>query len=85
MNQIAGDGRNTGKKQKHVLFTVTIMGTGRELKPEEALTVALVVGSEKYDLISEVYQFINDELAEIKENGFKVFWSFVCTFNSCVY
>ncbi len=47
------------------------MGTQNELKPDECLTTALVSGSEKYELLSQVYSFIDEELKEIKENGFK--------------
>jgi len=62
--QVAGDGRNVGRKRKHVMVVFCVFKEGRNvLKANHQHTVNLTVGSEDYDLmkVCEIaFLFVNE-------------------------
>ena len=50
--KISGDGRNVGKKKKQILVCFCVLNSKEEvLKPDHQIVVAIIVGTEDYDLL----------------------------------
>jgi len=67
--KFSGDGFNCGKKLKRVVMTVAIMGHDRDTDPESQFTVALIAGTEKYDLLKDGLTSFGQELKQLNEKG----------------
>ena len=83
--RISGDGRNVGKKVKHVMLTASILDDKNSLhKPDYHYTIVLYPGCEDYDSLSSVMTPFCNDLRDLKEglevNNVK--WNFQFYFSS---
>lgn len=84
--RVSGDGRNVGRKIKHVMVTFMILN--HEDKHHHAdyhYTIALYPGTEKYDLLKFMLNPFLDELRSLKNDGLKIFgvlWKFELYFSA---
>ncbi|GBC26306.2 ribonuclease H-like domain-containing protein [Rhizophagus irregularis DAOM 181602=DAOM 197198] len=70
--RISGDGRNVGRKQKHVMLTMCIINEGEMvLNPTHQYSICLYIGKESYDSLSTVSAIFSQELEQLKTNGYK--------------
>ncbi|CAG8503950.1 18926_t:CDS:2 [Racocetra fulgida] len=61
--RISGDGRNIGKKIKHVMLTLAILNDQKNLsKPEKHYSISLFSGTEKYTFLKAALKPIHNEL-----------------------
>lgn len=84
--RISGDGRNVGRKIKHVMVTFMILNhENRHHHADYHYTVALYPGTEKYDTLKFMLNPFIDELKSFKENGLEVsgiLWKFELYFSA---
>ncbi|PKY27400.1 hypothetical protein RhiirB3_529185 [Rhizophagus irregularis] len=66
--RISGDGRNFGKKVKHVMITFSILNDKNKLhQPENHYTTTLYPGIGKYEILNIVLKHLIVELRKLKE------------------
>ncbi|RHZ53505.1 hypothetical protein Glove_441g3 [Diversispora epigaea] len=84
--RISGDGRNVGRKIKHVMITVMILNhENYHHNPDYHYTIALYPGSEKYDTVKFILDPFIEELRSLKEDGLEIagiLWKFILYFSS---
>ncbi|RHZ46300.1 hypothetical protein Glove_627g48 [Diversispora epigaea] len=84
--RISGDGRNVGRKIKHVMITVMILNyENYHHNPNYYYTIALYPGSEKYDTVKFILDPFIEELRSLKEDGLEIagiLWKFILYFSS---
>ncbi|CAB4434855.1 unnamed protein product [Rhizophagus irregularis] len=84
--RVSGDGRNVGRKIKHVMVTFMILNhENRHHHADYHYTVALYPGTEKYDTLKFMLSLFINELKSFKENGLEVsgiLWKFELYFSS---
>ena len=70
--RISGDGRNVGRKVKHVIITCTILDDIENLyKSNYHYTVILYPGTENYELLQRMIAPVASELNDLVLNGLK--------------
>ena len=70
--RISGDGRNVGRKVKHVIVTCTILDDIENLyKSNYHYTVILYPGTENYELLQRMIAPVASELNDLVLNGLK--------------
>ena len=68
--KVAGDGRNVGRKRKHVMVVFCVFKEGAMvLRPSSQYTLNLIVGSEDYELMKKALASFVEDLTFIQENG----------------
>ena len=68
--RISGDGRNVGRKVKHVIITCTILDDIVNLyKADHHYTVILYPGTENYELLQRMIMPLSNELNDLVLNG----------------
>ena len=68
--RISGDGRNVGRKVKHVIITCTILDDFTNLyKADYHYTILLYPGNESYELLQKVIAPMASELNDLVLNG----------------
>lgn len=84
--RISGDGRNVGRKIKHVMVTIAILNDIQNIyKPDYHYTVVLFPGVEKYELFEVIMAPFIQELDDLKNYGLKIneiIWKFEFYFSS---
>ncbi|GBC29124.2 hypothetical protein GLOIN_2v1783867 [Rhizophagus irregularis DAOM 181602=DAOM 197198] len=84
--RVSGDGRNVGRKIKHVMVTIAILNDIQNIhKPDHHYTTILFSGVEKYEVLEIMMASFIKELDEIKKNGLmigEIIWNFVLYFSS---
>ncbi|GES80501.1 hypothetical protein GLOIN_2v1783867 [Rhizophagus clarus] len=84
--RVSGDGRNVGRKIKHVMVTMAILNDIRNIhKPNYHYTTVLFPGVEKYEVLETMMASFIKELDEIKTNGLiigEIIWKFELYFSS---
>jgi hypothetical protein len=71
--RVSGDGRNVGRKIKHVMVTFMILNhENRHHHADYHYTVVLYPGTEKYDTLKFMLSLFINELKSFKENGLEV-------------
>jgi hypothetical protein len=84
--RVSGDGRNVGRKIKHVMVTMVILNDIQNIhKPNHHYTTVLFPGVEKYDVLETIMATFIKELDEIKKNGLiigEIIWNFELYFSS---
>jgi len=84
--RISGDGRNVGKKVKHVMVTFVILDDVKNIyNPNNHHTVVLYPGSENYESLDISMASFRSELQELSEIGLNikgVNWTFNLYFSS---
>ena len=84
--RISGDGRNVGRKVKHVMLTFAILEDIDNIhNPNNHYTVVLYPGSENYKSLDVSTALLRDELRELAEIGLNiegVHWMFNLYFSS---
>ncbi|GES99712.1 hypothetical protein GLOIN_2v1768393 [Rhizophagus clarus] len=84
--RISGDGRNVGKKIKHVIITVAILDDKNTLhKPNHYYTIVLYPGCENYDSLSHMMAPFCHDLRDLKDHGLvinNIRWNFQFYFSS---
>ena len=69
--RISGDGRNVGRKVKHVMIVMTLLNNlNGLLKPESYYTLVLYPGAEAYESLKNALAFLISDLSVLKEKGF---------------
>ncbi|GBC43602.1 hypothetical protein GLOIN_2v1768889 [Rhizophagus irregularis DAOM 181602=DAOM 197198] len=69
--RISGDGRNVGRKVKHVMITMTLLNDLNGLqKPDNHYTLVLYPGAETYDSLRNALAPLISDLNVLKERGF---------------
>lgn len=69
--RISGDGRNVGKKIKHVMITFAIMNNKNAIfLPDHHYSLVLYSGIEKYEYLQKALHRLIEELDDIDKNGF---------------
>ncbi|CAJ0900386.1 7216_t:CDS:2 [Entrophospora sp. SA101] len=69
--RISGDGRNVGKKIKHVMITFAIMNNKNAIfLPDHHYSLVLYSGIEKYEYLQKALHQLIEELDDIDKNGF---------------
>ncbi|GET61508.1 hypothetical protein GLOIN_2v1474533 [Rhizophagus irregularis DAOM 181602=DAOM 197198] len=69
--QISGDGRNVGRKVKHVMIVMTLLNNLSGLqKLENYYTLVLYLGAETYESLKNVLVPLISDLCNLKKNGF---------------
>ncbi|PKC53287.1 hypothetical protein RhiirA1_404413, partial [Rhizophagus irregularis] len=84
--RISGDGRNVGRKIKHVMITMAILDDKDTLhKPNSYHTIILYPGCENYDSLSNIMVPFCHDLRNLKEQGLiinNIRWNFQFYFSS---
>ncbi|RGB28240.1 hypothetical protein C1646_797379 [Rhizophagus diaphanus] len=84
--RVSGDGRNVGRKIKHVMVTIAILNDTQNIhKPDHHYTTVLFPGVEKYEVLEIMMASFIRELDEIKKNGLmigEIMWNFELYFSS---
>ncbi|RIA94186.1 hypothetical protein C1645_818476 [Glomus cerebriforme] len=84
--RISGDGRNVGRKIKHVMVTMAILNDENNIyKPDYHYTTVLYPGIEKYEILEIMMAPLIQELDELKNNGLiinGIIWNFELYFSS---
>ncbi|POG66169.1 hypothetical protein GLOIN_2v1780831 [Rhizophagus irregularis DAOM 181602=DAOM 197198] len=84
--RVSGDGRNVGRKIKHVMVIFMILNhKNRHHHADYHYTVALYPCTEKYDTLKFMLSLFINELKSFKENGLEVsgiLWKFELYFSS---
>jgi hypothetical protein len=71
--RISGDGRNVGKKVKHVMVTCVILDDKKNLHiPNNHFVTVLYPGNENYDSLNNAMSLFLKELHELKQYGLKI-------------
>ncbi|PKY63537.1 hypothetical protein RhiirA4_492840, partial [Rhizophagus irregularis] len=71
--RISGDGRNVGKKVKHVMITFAILEDIENIhNPNYHYTVVLYPGLENYESLDILTISFREELQELKEIGINI-------------
>jgi len=69
--RISGDGRNVGKKIKHVMVTFAILNDINNIfQPDNHYCLVLYSGIEKYEHLKNALNHLMNELEDIDKNGF---------------
>ncbi|GBC37712.2 hypothetical protein GLOIN_2v1775051 [Rhizophagus irregularis DAOM 181602=DAOM 197198] len=69
--RISGDGRNVGRKVKHVMVTITLLNDLNGLqKPDNNYTLVLYPGAESYESLKNALTPLISDLSILKEKGF---------------
>jgi len=69
--RISGDGRNVGKKIKHVMVTFEILNDINNIfQPDNHYCLVLYSGIEKYEHLKNALNHLMNELEDIDKNGF---------------
>ena len=69
--RISGDGRNVGRKVKHVMVTMTLLNDLNGLqKPDNHYTLVLYPGAESYESLRNALAPLISDLNILKEKGF---------------
>ncbi|PKK66070.1 hypothetical protein RhiirC2_853147 [Rhizophagus irregularis] len=69
--RISGDGRNVGRKVKHVMVTMTLLNDLNGLqKPDNNYTLVLYPGAESYESFKNALTPLISDLSILKEKGF---------------
>ncbi|GES91052.1 hypothetical protein GLOIN_2v1775051 [Rhizophagus clarus] len=69
--RISGDGRNVGRKVKHVMLTMALLNDIDGLqKPDNHYTLVLYPGAETYESLKNALAPLISDLAILKEKGF---------------
>jgi len=69
--RVSGDGRNVGKKIKHVMITFAIMNDRKTIfLPDHHYCLVLYSGIEKYEYLQKALLPLINELDDINKNGF---------------
>ena len=69
--RISGDGRNVGKKIKHVMVTFAILNDIENIfQPDNHYCLILYSGIEKYEYLKNALHYLTNELEDIDKNGF---------------
>ncbi|CAG8559808.1 15657_t:CDS:2, partial [Funneliformis mosseae] len=70
--KLSGDGRNVGRKQKHVMLIMCILNEEEAvLNPAHQYSICLYIGKESYDFLSIVSIKFSHELEKLKTNRYK--------------
>ncbi|PKK67697.1 hypothetical protein RhiirC2_751396 [Rhizophagus irregularis] len=84
--RVSGDGRNVGRKIKHVMITIAILNDIQNIhKPNYHYTTVLFPDVEKYEVLEIMMASFIKELDEIKKNGLiisEMMWKFELYFSS---
>ncbi|GBC38066.2 hypothetical protein GLOIN_2v1488672 [Rhizophagus irregularis DAOM 181602=DAOM 197198] len=84
--RISGDGRNVGRKVKHVMITVALLDDSMNLfKPDCHYTTVLFPGTENYPTLTVAVNALIQELQELSNNGMiinNILWNFELFFSS---
>ena len=84
--RISGDGRNVGRKVKHVMITVALLDDPTELfKSNYHYTTVLFPGTENYSTLKVAANTLIQELQELSNTGMvinNILWSFELFFSS---
>ena len=84
--RISGDGRNVGRKVKHVMITVALLDDSMNLfKLDYHYTTVLFPGTENYPTLKVAVNALIQELQELSNNGMiinNIFWNFELFFSS---
>ncbi|CAG8836647.1 20268_t:CDS:1, partial [Cetraspora pellucida] len=84
--RISGDGRNVGKKMKHVMITFAILDNIDNIhNPDHHYMVVLYPGSEDYKSLDVATTLLRDELYELTREGLiinEIKWHFNLYFSS---
>ncbi|PKY32933.1 hypothetical protein RhiirB3_451480 [Rhizophagus irregularis] len=84
--RVSGDGRNVGRKIKHVMITIAILNDIQNIhKSDHHHTTVLFPGVEKYEVLEIMMASFIKELDEIKKNGLmigEIMWNFELYFSS---
>ena len=84
--QVSGDGRNVGRKVKHVMLTFAILNCKEFLFfPEYHYTLILYPGSEEYNTSDIMTRSLRNELWQLKDQGLVIemtHWKFEFYFSS---
>lgn len=84
--RISGDGRNVGRKIKHVMITMAILDDEQNInKPDYHYTIVLYPGIENYEILEVMMAPFIQELDELKNNGLTIngiIWNFELYFSS---
>jgi hypothetical protein len=84
--RVSGDGRNVGRKIKHVMITFMILNHKKyHNHADYHYTTVLYPGTENYDTLKFILNPFLDELRSLKENGLEVagiLWSFELYFSA---
>ena len=69
--RISGDGRNVGRKVKHVMVTMTLLNDLDGIqKPDNNYTLVLYPGAESYESLKNALTPLISDLSILKEKGF---------------
>src|SRR5204862_5954844 len=69
--RISGDGRNVGRKVKHVMVTMALLNDLNGLhKPDNHYTLVLYPGAETYESLKNALAPLISDLCMLKERGF---------------
>eukprot|EP00732_Lithocolla_globosa_P000492 Lithocolla_globosa_v1_NODE_152_length_5671_cov_121.982906.p1 type:complete len:465 gc:universal NODE_152_length_5671_cov_121.982906:2437-3831(+) len=69
--KLSGDGRNVGRKIKHVMITFCLFNSGKLVtKPDHQFCLSIYVGKEGYDALRQGLAPLFEELNDLQENGF---------------
>jgi hypothetical protein len=69
--RISGDGRNVGRKIKHVMITFALLNDHENIfNPNFHYSLAIYTGQEDYECLKNVLGPLIQELNSLKENGF---------------
>ncbi|GES78988.1 hypothetical protein GLOIN_2v1809230 [Rhizophagus clarus] len=84
--RISGDGRNVGRKVKHVMITVALLDDSMNLfKSDYHYTIVLFLGTENYSTLKVATVALIQELQELSNTGMvinDIFWWFELFFSS---
>lgn len=84
--RISGDGRNVGRKIKHVMVTLMILNhKEKHHHADYHYTTILYPGSEKYETLEFILSPLINELRSLKENGLEIsgiLWNFELYFSA---
>ncbi len=84
--RISGDGRNVGRKVKHVMITIAILDNKSTLyQPNHHYTTVLYPGCEDYNSLSNVMTPFCNDLRSLKDQGLvinNIKWNFQLYFSS---
>jgi len=84
--RISGDGRNVGRKIKHVMVTIAILNDKQNIYvPDRHYTTVLFSGNEKYEILETMMAPFIQELDDLKNNGLiidGICWNFELYFSS---
>ena len=71
--RISGDGRNVGRKVKHVMVTIAILDDQQNIHiPDRHYTVVLFAGVENYKLLENTMSLFIQELTDLENDGLRI-------------